>query len=163
MSKSLNSLLVLGLIASMQPVENAQASPSASWARENLQGGEALMCSKSLEGESFFVGQAGNKLKLGYRLKVPSPDNPFSLLASWRIINNKGKDVTASTPPKAVVARVVQDGQQLYSESIEYQDLTEAMLAPKVELRVKKCSSDDCDVNRRRSPNEVEYVVNVCD
>jgi hypothetical protein len=148
------------------PTMPAAQSPEQ-WIKDSLGPGETLVCTKSHEGDYFFVAKPTAKgVKVGSWLDVTdarAKKTSFTYLKEWSFQNEGGESLGSAELPVSI-KYVSPTSESPYLGSIDFHPLNlgEAKQI-RVAVKVKRCPGTECDRLVKKSEDEKEYSLTLCD
>jgi hypothetical protein len=162
------TLALIGACASEEAAAPRVTAQSAEvWLKDSLGSDETAVCMKHHDGDFFFVAEPTAKgVKVGSRLDVTdarAKRASFTYLKVWSFQNEKGESLGSAEPPVSI-KHASPTSQSPYLESIDFHSLNigEAKRL-RVEVKIKRCLSTECDRLVKKSEEEKEYLLVLCD
>lgn len=158
-----SQIVVVSILGALGCSSLNAASAIDDWIAQNTDTSEKVLCRREVNGEYFFLSQAGEKVKLGSRLDMTEYTQTHVFLVGWRLRNDQNDSLVAKVRPTPIKDKYVRSGGRVFAESVEYQTLrlphSETM---HVTIDVKKCPTSECDRQQTRSKGEKQYTVDLC-
>jgi hypothetical protein len=156
----------LGACAPLEGSDTKASDAMNQWITKHVNKDEKLLCHREQNGEYFFLakGAASGQVKAGARIEVTGTKMPMTTIVAWHFKNEKDDYVTVKAPPSRIVSRDMKDNEKMYSESVEYQTLKlSGSKTLNATIQIKKCPTSECERQQRKSPDEKEYTIKLCE
>lgn len=122
-----------------------------------------VLCAREVNGEYFFISQAGDKVRLGSRLNMTEYTETHTFLVGWRLQDESDGSLVAKVRQISIRDEYVRNGEMVFAENIQYQTLRPSPAKTiHVTIEIKKCPTAKCDRQKMIDEREKQYVVDLC-